>query len=518
MDKRVERKKPDIAARYAAMTHDLQWDTSYQSQEKVFPYARYEGICVHDWNQWADPFKMTIDVWWRQQGEKDKRLYAVMDAFAQNNGQLGVSDARYVNAVKLVLQAFAPLKYTLHRALAHASRNLRGDALRIAAQMQAADELRHAQGETHAASIYNKYFNGLHSAPQWYEHAWYLAPVKSFAEDVASAGPFESLIAVSFGFDALLSDLLFVPFMSGAAHNGDLSTVPASFSAHADAARHKALGIGLVRLLAQQDPQNLPVLPRWIDKWFWRSFRLMPLVAMMQDYMLPKRMMSWKDAWQTYAVAPLNALFDELAPLGIRRPAGWADACAARDHLSHQAWNAFYGWGNALAFHTWVPGADELAWLDRKYPDSFDRWYAPRLRHYAQREAAGHRYYNRSLAMHCQVCQQPSIFTEPDNPRRIAYREVQHQGERFHFCSDHCAHIFAHEPEKYVQAKLPSHEILHAHRDKVGVDSVVADLPRASIAECGIDTARDSGEFNHSEDAMNFDTWGGGQDMKEAQL
>jgi len=518
MDKRVERKKLDIAARYAAMTHDLQWDTSYQPHEKVFPYARYEGICVRDWSQWADPFHTTVDVWWRQQGEKDKRLYAVMDAFAQNNGQLGVSDARYVNAVKLVLQAIAPLKYTLHRALAHAGRNLRGESLRVAAQIQSADELRHSQGETHAASIFNKYFNGLHATPEWYEHAWYLAPVKSYAEDVASAGPFEALVAVSFGFDALLSDLLFVPFMSGAAHNGDLSTVPASFSANSDVARHKALGVGFVRFLAQQDPQNLPLLQHWIDKWFWRSFRLMPIVAMMQDYMLPKRMMSWKDAWQEFVEAPVTALFNELAPLGIRLPAGWTEACASADHLSHQAWNAFYGWGNAVAFHTWVPGDDELEWLDRKYPDSFDRWYKPRLTHYAQREAAGHRYTNRALPMQCQVCQQPMIFTEPGSPRWIAYRESTHQGEHFHFCSDHCADIFTHEPEKYVQAKLPSHEILHAHRDKAGVDSVVADLPRASIAECGIDIARDSGEFNTSEDAMNFDTWGGGQDMKEAQL
>ena len=34
----------------------------------------------------------------------------------------------------------------------------------------------------------------------------------------------------------------------------------------------------------------------------------------------------------------------------------------------------------------------------------------------------------------------------------------------------------------------------------------------------GVDTARDTGEFKHSEDAQNFETWGGGQDMKEAQL
>lgn len=511
MDKRVERKKPDIASRYAAMAHGLQWDTSYQSADKVFPYARYEGIRVHDRDAFADPLFMTLDVWWRQQGEKEKRLYAVMDAFAQNNGQLGISDARFVNAVKLVLQAFAPLSHTLHRALAHAARNLPGDALRIAAQLHASDALRQSQAITHSASIYNKYFNGLHETPRWHEQGWYLAPVKSFADDAASAGPFELLVATSFGFDALLSDTLFVPFMSGAAHNGDLSLVQAAFSTHADTARHKANGIALVKFLLQQDAANLPVVQRWIDKWFWRSFRLMPLVAMLQDYMLPKRMASWKEAWEEFVEAPVNELFAELAALGLRKPTGWAQACDAKSHLSHQAWNAFYGYGHALAFHTWVPQQDELAWLDRKYPESFDRWYRPRLTHYAQREAAGRRYFNHALPMQCQVCQQPMIFTEHGNPRWVAYRDTQHAGESFHFCSDHCAGIFAHEPDKYVQAKLASHQILQAQQGGT-------DLLQASLAGCGVIVGRDNGEFRTSEDAMNFETWGGGQDMKEAQL
>lgn len=516
MDKRVERKKLDIASRYAAMTHDLQWDTSYQPVEKIFPFARYEGIRVHDTKAWEDAFHMTLDVWWRQQGEKSKRLYAVMDAFAQNNGHLGVSDARYVNMVKLLLQSFGQLNTTLHRGLAHAARNLPADALRIAVQLQATETLQHAQLDAHAASIYNKYFNGLHEAPRWFDQAWYLAPVKSFAEDAATAGPFELLVAIGFGFDALLSDMLYVPVMSTAAHNGDLSVVPASFSAHADTARHKSHGIGAVKLLLQQDPLNLVTVQRWVDKWFWRSFRLMPLVAMMQDYLQPKRVASWKEAWNEFVEAPINELFAELAPLGLKKPAGWAQACDAKDHLSHQAWNAFYGYADALAFHTWVPQPDELDWLDRKYPDSFDRWYRPRLTYYAQREAAGHAHRNPALPMQCQVCQQPMIFTEHGNPRWIAYRDTQHEGETFHFCSDPCRTIFTDEPDKYVQSRLPSHAILQAQRDRGLADG--SDLLQASVAECGIVVGRDTGRFATSEDAMNFDTWGGGQDMKEAQL
>ena len=513
MDKRVEKKKLDLASRYQALTQDLQWTTSYQPMEKVFPYARYEGIRVHDWSLWQDPFKMTLDVWWRQQSDKERRLYAVLDAFAQNNGQIGVSDARYVNAVKLMLQVLSPLKYALHRALAHSARNLPGDALRIATQIQASEQLRHSQQTAHAASVYNKYFNGMHEVPRWYEQAWYLAPVKSFADDIASAGPFELMVAISFGFETLLSDTLFVPFMSAAAHNGDLSMVPAGFSSQSDTTRHKQAGTTLVKFLLQQDSLNIATVQQWVDKWFWRSFRLMPMVAMLQDYMVPKRGGSWKESWDTYVEAPVEALFAELAAYGLKKPAGWQAACAAKDHLSHQAWNAFYGYGHALAFHTWVPGTDELEWLDRKYPNSFDRWYRPRLNHYAQCEAAGQRFHNHALPMQCQVCQQPMMFTEPGDGRWIAYRETQHEDESFHFCSDQCQTIFENEPDKYVQASLPSHAILQARRyeDTEGV-------LQASIADLGIVVGRDTGAFHGSEDDTNFTLWGGGQDMKEAQL
>ena len=513
MDKRVERKKLDLSSRYQALTHDLQWTTSYQPMDKVFPLLTYEGIRVHDWSQWQDPFKMTLDVWWRQQSDKERRLYAVLDAFAQNNGQIGISDARYINAVKLMLQAFAPLKYALHRAMAHSARSLPGNALSTATQLQTTELLRHAQNTVHAASVYNKYFDGMHETPRWYEQAWYLAPIKSFADDAASAGPFESLVAISFGFESLLSDTLYVPFMSAAAHNGDLSMVPAGFSGQSDVNRHKQAGIAAVKFLLEQDPENINTVQRWVDKWFWRSFRLMPMVAMLQDYMVPKHVGSWKESWDTYVEAPVEALFAELAAYGLKKPAGWHAACAAKDHLSHQAWNAFYGYGHALAFHTWVPGNDQLEWLDRKYPTSFDRWYRPRLAHYAQREAAGHRFYNHTLPMQCQVCQQPMMFTEPGDGRWIAYRETQHHDESFHFCSDQCETIFSNEPKKYVQAQLPSHAILHARRNHTTENAL-----QASIADLGIVIGRDNGEFHGSEDDKNFTEWGGGQDMKEAQL
>ena len=34
--------------------------------------------------------------------------------------------------------------------------------------------------------------------------------------------------------------------------------------------------------MLEQDPANVPIVQRWIDKWFWRGYRLLTLVAMMR--------------------------------------------------------------------------------------------------------------------------------------------------------------------------------------------------------------------------------------------
>ncbi|MDE2095133.1 MAG: phenol 2-monooxygenase, partial [Burkholderiales bacterium] len=156
MDTRVVKKKLGLKDRYAAMTRGLGWETSYQPMDKVFPYDRYEGIKIHDWDKWEDPFRLTMDAYWKYQGEKEKKLYAVIEAFAQNNGQLGVADGRYINALKLFIQGVTPLEYYAHRGFAHVGRQFTGEGARVAAQMQSIDELRHYQTETHAISHYNK--------------------------------------------------------------------------------------------------------------------------------------------------------------------------------------------------------------------------------------------------------------------------------------------------------------------------------------------------------------------------
>ena len=111
-------KRLNLKEKYQLMTRGLDWETTYQPMDKVFPYDKYEGIKVKDWNAWEDPFRLTIDSYWKYQAEKERKLYAILDAFAQNNGQLNISDARYMSAIKLWIQGITPLEYAAHRGFA----------------------------------------------------------------------------------------------------------------------------------------------------------------------------------------------------------------------------------------------------------------------------------------------------------------------------------------------------------------------------------------------------------------
>ena len=222
---------------YKYMTR-LGWDPTYQKEEDVFPYLEMEGLKIHDWEAWEDPFKMTMDSYWKLQAEKDKKLYSIIDAFAQNNAQKNISDARYVNALKLFLTGVTPLEYKVVQGFSHAARAFKGEGAAIACQMQAIDELRHFQTQVHTMSHYNKYFDGFSEYSTMHDRIWYLSVPKSFGDDASTSGPFEYLTAISFSFEFVLTSLLFVPFMSGAAYNGDMATVTFGFSAQSDESRH----------------------------------------------------------------------------------------------------------------------------------------------------------------------------------------------------------------------------------------------------------------------------------------
>ncbi len=485
--------------RYQLLTRDLDWEPSYVTHDQLYPYTRFEGIKIHDWDAWEDPFRLTVDSYAKYQAEKDKRLYAVIDSFAQGSGHLQVSDARYFNALRLFLQGVMPLEYQAHRHFAYLARHLDGPGARFASLCQSIDELRHAQTEIHAISMYNKYYDGLHAPTKMHDRVWYLSVPKSFFDDGLSAGPFEFMTAISFSFEYFLTNLLFVPFMSGASFNGDLSTMSFGFSAQSDESRHMTLGLEVIKFILEQDEDNVPIMQEWIDKWFWRGYRLLSLIACMQDYFLPKKVMSWKEAFELYLEQQmLDGLFPDLAYYGIRPPLHVEQALKEKEYISHQVHWILYQFSHAASFTTTVPTKSEMDWMSAQYPDTFDQHYRPLYDKAAKMQKAGNRFFNPGLPMLCQVCQIPMGFSESGDPTTLAVRFSEYRGERYNTCSDGCQWIFQREPEKYVQAWLPVHQIYQGNCGGPTIPEV--------LDWYGIQPG-DSGEYRTSADAKNWTHW-----------
>jgi phenol hydroxylase P3 protein len=56
----------------------------------------------------------------------------------------------------------------------------------------------------------------------------------------------------------VLTNLLFVPFMSGAAYNGDMGTMTFGFSAQSDEARHMTLGLEVIKFILSRTRPTCP--------------------------------------------------------------------------------------------------------------------------------------------------------------------------------------------------------------------------------------------------------------------
>jgi phenol hydroxylase P3 protein len=147
-----------------------------------------------------------------------------------------------------------------------------------------------------------------------------------------------------------------------------------------------------------------------------------------------------------------------------------------------------------------VPEDAELDWLSEKYPNTFDKYYRPRFEYLRAQEKAGKRFYAGALPQLCQTCQIPMVYTDTSRPTERVYKHSTFNGDKFHFCSDGCKSVFDHEPEKYVQAWLPPHQIFQGN---CGGPTLPDVLKYYHFSE------NDPGEFLHSRDYANWNEWKG---------
>ena len=101
------------------------------------------------------------------------------------------------------------------------------------------------------------------------------------------------------------------------------------------------------------------------------------------------------------------------------------------------------------------------------------------------------------------------FFPEPDDPTKIAFRESDWRGQKYHFCSDGCKDIFDHEPEKYSQSWLPVQQIYQGNCFCPDADPSSPDFnPLAEVLRWYKMTwGEDNLDYADSPDKRNFEQW-----------
>ena len=204
----------------------------------------------------------------------------------------------------------------------------------------------------------------------------------------------------------------------------------------------------------------------------------------------------------------LEGLFPDLEYYGIKPPRHVQQAIDEKEALSHFVYWVFYNFSFAANFTTSIPSKEHQAWLAENYPDTFVEYFQKPRWDKAQRIVDnGGRFFFMGLPQLCQVCQIPMTFPEPGDLNTICQRTSDYNGEHFNLCSDGCKWIFDREPEKYVQAWLPVHQIYQGNCGGPTVPDV--------LAWYGMQEG-DGGEIAGSRDEVNWAAWHGTPAAKEA--
>ena len=114
----------------------------------------------------------------------------MLDGFAQSQGHLSLTDARYLNAMKLFLQGVTPLEYAAHRNFAYLARHLDGPGPRFAALCQSDRRAApHADRDPHDQQLQQVLRRVAQLRSSMHDRVWYLSVPKSFFDDAHVGGP-----------------------------------------------------------------------------------------------------------------------------------------------------------------------------------------------------------------------------------------------------------------------------------------------------------------------------------------
>ena len=144
------------------LTRGLAWDPTYVTHEQLYPYTRFEGIKIHDWDEWEDPFRLTVDAYCEVSGGKGQAALRGAGLLRAGAGSPAATDARVLQLDAAVHPGRDTRWSTQHTAISLFSR--------VISTARDRDSRRYVRASTSCAttrprptrsSMYNKYYDGF---------------------------------------------------------------------------------------------------------------------------------------------------------------------------------------------------------------------------------------------------------------------------------------------------------------------------------------------------------------------
>lgn len=436
------------------LARKLDWEFSYVQEKDVFPpeISGKPWLPHSVWKDWDEPFKTTYENYVRLQSEKDTAITAIREAIGNWDDFAKLSPA-WLNGLKLHVATLALAEFAAVVGNMRAARFAKDSAWRTACVFGAMDELRHTQIPLllmHELVKWDIQFDWTHKF--YHTNNWVAIAARHLVDELLIlSDPIEFAIATNFVFETGFTNLQFIGFSSMAHDVGDKMFEKMIQSIQTDEARHAQIGPAVLKVIVQHDKEYAQYL---LDKWFWRSWQLFAVVTgFCMDYLTPlaARKLSFKEFMQEWV---LEQFLESLAEFDLKLPWYWPQFMEALDSYHHMVYVSAYTYRATVWFDFVIPGPEERAWLNEKYPKYWNMfepiWQRIADKWAHSRPGVDFSVHGTAIVTFCHLCQ---MVLCGGTPAHNHARVFVYNGKKHIFCSEPCLWIFKSEPEKYAHHK-----------------------------------------------------------------
>lgn len=436
---------------WSPLAQKLDWTFRYVQESEVYPpeISGTPWLPQEAWRDWDEPFRTSFKEYVITQSEKDASVYAVRDALGRTH-DLGKDSSTWINSVKLHSATLPLAEFAAVVGCLRAGRFGRDGAWRRACTFAALDELRHTQIPLllmHELIGKDPQFEWTHSF--YHSNNWVALAARHMSDELlVASNPIEFAIATNFVFETGFTNLQFVALSSLAHEAGDTLFEEMNQSIQSDEARHALIGHPVLHKVMEHDRDYAQYL---LDKWFWRSWRLFAIVTgFSMDYLTPleRRTCSFKEFTQEWII---DQYLRSIAEFGLERPWYWEEFLDSLDCYHHMVYAAAYTYRATVWFDMALPGPAERAWLGEKYPKYWGQldpvWTQVSERWQASDPGNDFAVHSSAIVSFCELCQ---LVLCGGTPGKNGATTLEHDGEKYIFCSAPCRWIFERETARYA--------------------------------------------------------------------